>query len=71
MKFNDQVFECDTDDLKEAIVGFKPKVLKTKIIFIVTKDGKTCDRLLFVMRGKMLWRNKIFLDMFINKLIFK
>ena len=72
MKFNDTIFETDTDDLEEAIMSFKPKSLKTKILFKITdKDGKFCERQVFVQRGKMLWRNAMFLRTFIRFLIFK
>ncbi len=70
-KFNDEVHEFDTYDLDQAILSLKPKTLKTKIIFRVERDGKFCERLLFVMKGKKLFINKIFRDTFIRQLIFK
>lgn len=71
MKFNDQVFEALTDDLAGAILAFAPKFLKTKIVFHIEKDGKSCDRQMFVQRGKMIFRSQMFRDTFIRKLIFK
>lgn len=71
MKFNDNTYECDTDDLASAIMAFKPIFLKTKVIFRVEKDGKVCERLVFLFRAKQIFRNKLSLDIFINKLIFK
>jgi hypothetical protein len=71
MSFNDQIFETDTDDLADAIMSFKPKSLKTRIIITVTKEGKSCMRQLFVFKGKMLFRSKLFLNIFIDMLIFK
>ena len=71
MKFNDEVFRCDTTDLKESILKFKPKVLKTRIKFRIEKDGKVCERIYDTVRGRLLFRQDIMLRVFIRKLIFK
>lgn len=71
VRMNDQVFECDTNNLEEAIMAIKPAVLKTKIQFEITKDGKLCERQVFVNRGKMIFRNSMFLKTFIRFFIFK
>lgn len=71
MKFNDNTYECDTDDLASAIMNFKPIFLKTKVLFRVVKDDKVCERLVFLFRAKQIFRNKLSLNIFINKLIFK
>lgn len=72
MKLNDQIFECDTDNLGESILSFAPKVLKTKIVFTITrKDGKVVDRQEFAKRGRMIFRKKLFLDIFLKNLVFK
>lgn len=71
MKLNDSFFETETNDLKSSILSFAPKTLKTKIVFTITKDGKVCDRQVFVQKGKMLFRSNLFLDTFIRMLTFK
>lgn len=71
MKLNDEVFNCETNDLTKAILSFKPVHLKTKVNIIVEKDGKKCERQLFVNKGKLLFRNELFMRTFIRFLIFK
>lgn len=72
MKLNDQVFEKDTDNLMDTIMEFKPKFLKTKVTFKITRnDGKTVDKLLFVRGAKMIFRNALALKIFVTRLIFK
>lgn len=71
MKFNDIEHDFYTDDLASSILERAPRFLKTKITFHIKKDGKVCDRLLFVRGGKMLFRNKLSLKIFTDKLIFK
>ena len=72
MKFNDTYFEIDTDNLFEAIRSFAPKSLKTKILFrVANNNGEFCERQVFVQRGKMLFRNDVFLRTFIRFLVYK
>lgn len=72
MKFNDQIFELDTDDLRASIMSVAPKTLKTRIHFEITDDQKRfCKKQLFVFGGKMLFRSKMHMDIFLNHLIFK
>ena len=72
MKFNGKEFECDTNNLKESIMSFKPFFLKTNVNFSCINDkGEICSSYIPVKRAKMIWRNKVYMDMFINKLIFK
>lgn len=71
MKFNDKIVDKTTDDLFNSIREEDPGYLKTKIIFnISTKEG-SCERLVFIHKGKMMFKNDIFLNTFINHLIFK
>lgn len=71
MKLNDEVFETGTDSLEEAILSFKPKVLKTKVLFTIKKGDTVCERQVFVQRAKMIFRSKLFLQTFVRNLIFK
>ena len=71
MKFNDTVFDVETDDLKEAILSIKPFHLKTRILFEIEKDDKKCGGVLSGMKGRMIFKNRISLMVFINRLIFK
>jgi len=71
MKLNDQIFECETDNLQEAILANKPNFLKTKVILTIEKDGKVCEKMVYGFNGRQLFRNTTFLRVFLNKLIFK
>lgn len=72
MTFNDKIHEFDTDDLFNSIMERKPVFLKTRIIFKITnKEGKVFEKLLFVFGGKMLFRNKLSLNIFISRMRFK
>ncbi len=71
IKLNSQEKIIETDNLKEAIMSVKPAFLKTKVVMSIEKDGKTCERQIFVKMAKQIFRSDIYLDMFIRKLIFK
>lgn len=73
MKMNDSIFQTYTDNLYEAILSFKPKMLKTKILFTIirTSDNASCERQVFALKGRNLFRNKMFLETFIRLLCFK
>jgi len=71
IEFNDEIFKCETDDLKEAIIKFAPATLKTRVKFRIEKDGKVCERLYDRTRGRLLFKQDIMLRVFLNKLIFK
>lgn len=72
MKFNGVTHEFETDDLRESILNVRPIFLKTKILMTITlPDGRKCEKQLFVLKGKMLFRNEMFLQTFIRFLIFK
>ncbi len=71
MSFNGESHTIETDDLFEAIMSVKPAVLKTKILFYIKKGGLVCDKQTFVLQGKMMFRSKLVLEIFIRRLIFK
>lgn len=70
VKLNDQVFEFDTDDLRESILSVKPEFLRTKVVLEITKGDKTIDRLLYLRQGKMLFINRFAMDSLLKNLIF-
>lgn len=70
VKLNDQVFEFDTNDIKEAILSTKQDFLRTKVLIYVTKDNKTLDRMYYLYQGKRLFEDKYAMDAFIKNLIF-
>lgn len=70
LSFNDQVFEFDTDDLAESIMSVAPQFLKTRVLFKIKYGDLLCDKMLFLLQGRRLFRNKVYLEVFINKLVF-
>lgn len=72
LKVNGEEFECETQDLKESILSFAPRFVKTKVMITITNSsGKKCEKMLFVLKAKMLFRNKTYMNFFLNHLIFK
>lgn len=65
LKFNDQTFEIETDDLATSFTEVKPLILKTRIQIEVEKNGKKFNRIVFVPKGRMLFNNKNWLSAFI------
>lgn len=70
IKLNDNVFEFDTDDLRETILSVKPEFLRTRVLLEITKGGKTLDRMYYLQQGKMLFINKYAMDTLLKNLIF-
>ena len=68
--FNDQVFEFDTDNLAESIASVSPLQLKTRVLIKVVYGDLVCEKMLLLLQGKRLFRNKVALEVFVNKLIF-
>ena len=72
IKVNDKVTEVETEDLKESILEAAPRFVKTKVHIIVEKpDGKKYEKILFVNDAKQLFRNDIYMNFFLNHMIFK
>lgn len=71
VSFNDQIFNIQTDNLAEAITEIIPFQLKTRVLFLIKKGDLTCEKMLLLMEGRRVFRNKIALEVFINRLIFK
>lgn len=71
IKMNDQEFVADTNDIASFITSLKPTFLKTKVILTIEKEGKKCEKVVFGLRGRQLFRSPLFLRTFLSKLIFK
>lgn len=72
LKFNGCEFSTTTDNIKSYLKSIKPFHLKTNVQFkCVNSNGDICNSLILSRRARMIWRNEVYMDMFINKLIFK
>lgn len=63
---NEKVSETETDDLFGAIMSFKPDFIRTAVSIEVTKNGKTQQRYIYANRAKILFQNRITLEIFIR-----
>jgi regulatory protein YycH of two-component signal transduction system YycFG len=63
---NDTVSKTETDDLFNAIMSFKPEFIRTAVSIEVTKNGKTNQRYVYANRAKILFQNRIALEIFIR-----
>lgn len=68
IKVNDREFETDTDNLFEAIMSFKPAILKTALTIRVTRGGKTYDKYFYLRQGRQLFVNQIMLEAFVRNI---
>lgn len=72
MQFNGEVFRTDTSDLAAFITEHRPHFLKTKLFFTITNaKGQVWEQAFFVPQGKQILRNKLALNIMLNRLIFK
>lgn len=72
IKVNDQINEIETDDLKESILSVAPQFVKTKVHINIEKpNGTKFEKILFVNDAKQLFRNKVYMNFFLNHMIFK
>lgn len=71
MKFNGQVHDLYTDNLEESIMSLKPLYLKTFMTIRVEENGKVCDRVVLLKKGRMLFKRPSWLKVFLQKLSFK
>jgi len=72
IKVNDKVTELETMDLKESILSAAPQFVKTKVhINVENSGGKKYEKILFVNDAKQLFRNNVYMNFFLNHMIFK
>lgn len=70
-KFNDQTHTAEADNLTEAIMAIQPKVLKTRVTFHIEKDGKQANLLIHRIPALQMFRNKLAMLVFTNRIILK
>lgn len=71
IKFNDTEMTINTDDIKESLLEIKPNVLKTRVLLQITSNNGVCDKMLSCTQAKQVFRNKLAMTVFLNRLIFK
>lgn len=74
VSFNGKNFECETNDLLEALTLVTPKLpeyIKTHLWINVTKGEHTICKMLLLPQAKLFFRNELTRKMFIKNLYFK
>lgn len=69
--FNDEHHIACGDDIEQVLMSIKPTVLKTRIKFYIENDGKVCEKIYPAYLGRSIFRNKLAMKVFTNRLIFK
>jgi hypothetical protein len=70
-KFNDVIHKAEAETLADAIMAIQPKVLKTRVIFHIEKDGKQANLLIHRIPALQMFRNKLAMMVFTNRVILK
>lgn len=69
VKFNNEEYEIDTNDIATSILELKPPFIKTPVTFIISKEGfKTRDFIIFPARAKRIFTSKLAAMGFANKI---
>ncbi len=68
-QINGEVFERETDDIKETLLSIKPEMLYSEMDVKVEKGGISTDRHLNLRQGRNLFINDSFMDVFISNLM--
>lgn len=68
MVFNGETFSVLTDNIKKSILKLKPEILYTEVYIKIIKGEYVFERKLDLKRGKNLFINEDFLNVFVVNL---
>lgn len=71
VKMNDAFYSIATDDIETALKSISPFNIKTRVFFRIWKGDKKCEKLTNAFEAKQIFRNKLYMFIFIKRLIFK
>ncbi len=71
MLVNGETLKAECEDLVCGLNFLCPRVLKTSMTIKIEKDGKSSDNYLLLPKAKLMFRSKIGVWIFANKLILK
>lgn len=71
LKFNDCEHVFETENPSETIILAKPFFLKTKVLILIEKDGKTAEKCLQPLVARRLWKLPTSFRAVITRLNFK
>jgi len=63
-----QEYNCDTDDIVEAIASLKPAKITNKVRVIVTSGDKKIEKLLFVMPARRVFNIRMATEFFVKNI---
>lgn len=69
VQMNGEVFERETDNIKETLLEIRPEMLYTELDIKVEKGGISTERHLNLRQGRNLFINDSFVDVFISNLM--
>lgn len=64
-------YVVDTNNVGESLQSFPLGQIKTRVVFKVESEGKTCVRIVNAFEAKRIFKNKIIQGVFIRRLILK
>jgi len=70
IKFNDQEYTIQSDDVASAILSVKPEFLFTELYMTIKADDMTLEREFTLVQGKRLFNNEDNLEIFTSNLLF-
>lgn len=72
-KLNGKLFNIESDTLKDAFLSLKEDItnLKTKIFLRVESEDGVCTKVIPTIKGKRMFKDEKYIDIFIRHLIFK
>lgn len=65
---NDEVFTCQTDDLKTALKALAPRVIKTRVIIKVANKFSKVERIMNVFKARLIFRNDLAMSIFVRNI---
>jgi hypothetical protein len=71
MLINGETLTIEHEDLVKGLNFLCPRVLKTNMTIKIEKDGKMSDNYLLLMKARLIFRSRIGVDIFVNRLILK
>jgi len=71
MLANGEVLTTENYDLVKGLNEIFPRVLKTNVTIKVEKDGKFSENFMLLLKAKLMFRSRIGVVVFANRLILK
>jgi hypothetical protein len=69
IQMNDEVFESETENLRDCLLSFKFPTIKTKVLFDVEWHGKKVHKLLFVPQARRVFQSRMSAEFFAISII--